>query len=50
MTMARGTTMTQATVMVHTAIVHTAMLTIMAMSIKTKALTDLTLSMGAFVG
>lgn len=29
---------------------HTAMLTIMAMSIKTKALTDLTLSIGAFVG
>lgn len=29
---------------------HTTMLTLMAMSIKTKALTDLTLSMGAFVG
>ncbi len=29
---------------------HTAMLTIMAMSIKIKALTDLTLSIGAFVG
>lgn len=29
---------------------HTAMFTIMAMSIKTKALTDLTLSIGAFVG
>ncbi len=30
--------------------IHTVMLTIMATSIKTKALTDLTLSIGAFVG